>query len=125
MEANAEEVEDLSADSGDNNNEDDEDVVSMFNPQEIDYDEVSRLRQKVTDLEGMLASAAKGGDSMQVVLKSYMDTQEASRREQAEANVKLMTIISELHEECRDLKDKNFEMKVQLEMSKNEGPKEF
>ena len=58
------------------------------------------------------------------LLQSYMDTQETLRREQAEANGKLMTIISELQQENRDLKDKNFEMKVQLEMS-NERPKEF
>ena len=125
-------IEDLEDDSAeviqrDSNNklEEVEDVSEVFNPQEIDYDEVARLRTKVTDLESLLANAAK--DEPSVLLKGYMETQEASRKEQAEANNKLLTIISDLQEENRELKDKNFEMKIQLEMQKNDGapPKKF
>ena len=72
-------IEDLEDDSAeviqrDSNNklEEVEDVSEVFNPQEIDYDEVARLRTKVTDLESLLANAAK--DEPSVLLKGYMET---------------------------------------------------
>jgi len=44
--------------------EDDQDEEEMFNPQEIDFDEVERLRGKVAVLESVLANSAEKEPSM-------------------------------------------------------------
>ena len=59
----------------------------LFNPQEIDFSEVERLRTKVATLESLLTDQAGPNQlASHTLLKCYMDSQEASRRELAQAN---------------------------------------
>jgi len=71
-----------------------DEVGELFNPQEIDFNEVERLRTKVATLESLIANGANQQPS--VLLSSYMETQESMRKEQAQTNQKLLQIISEL-----------------------------
>ena len=84
--------------------------VELFNPQEIDFSEVERLRTKVASLESLLAN----GSNMQAneLLKSYMDTQEAMRQDQAQVNQQLLQVIQNLQAENRELKDKLLDHKM-------------
>ena len=63
----------------------------LFNPQEIDFSEVERLRTKVATLESILAN--QGQQDSTVLLKCYMDSQEQVRREQSQANQQLLQIV--------------------------------
>lgn len=62
---------DLLADLQDEN-EEESDV--LFNPQEIDFSEVERLRTKVATLESILSG--QGQQDPSLLLKTYMEAQE-------------------------------------------------
>lgn len=85
-----------------------EDNEEIFNPQEIDYGEVERLRNKVGTLESLLSESAQKEPAL--ILKAYIESQEAIRKENAEANQQLMQVVQNLQQENRELKDKVLEL---------------
>ena len=73
---------------------DDQEEEEMFNPQEINFDEVTRLRDRVASLENVMAqNAAK---SPELLFKSFIESQEASHRAQAKVNQGLLEVIANL-----------------------------
>lgn len=68
------------------------DEGELFNPQEIDFSEVERLRVKVATMESLLANNGAQQDPS-LLLKCYMDSQERIRSEQAQANSSLLKIV--------------------------------
>ena len=84
----------------------------MFNPQEIDFGEVERLREKVANFEKVMALKAADAPA-NVLFQAFLDQQEANRKDHAKVNQGLLEVISKLQTENKDLKDVILAQQVQ------------